>query len=254
MELHDINKLPSEEGILRFPISMARISNAQDANNCFDYIDHINPKKISAPKVWLNFCYWDFLYLYSKEKAIELKRKFSQLIVNHKNACKKIIQKPHFLDWDTKKPIFFIEKSFAFDVWNKLYIDYDYDIFEILMRLKKIYQEDLLFQKYIKEDLEFGHKKDLSDNQLMFFLEEHLIMYLISKWKIKLYNEYVPNYKRTLICYPWPMLKQHIYLLQKNFFKLENKNNKYENCRYNLEGKKIYDAMKIDLEKYNYDS
>ena len=253
MELHDINKLPAQEGILRFPISMARISNAQDANNCFKYIDHINPKKISVPKVWLNFCYWDFLYLYSDEKAENLKKKFSQLIINHKNAAKKIIQKPHFIHWDTKNPIFFIEKSFAFDVWNKLYLDFDFDFFEILMRIKKIYDEDPLFQKYVQEDLLYSNKKELSENQLLFFLEEHTMMYLIAKGKIKLHNEYVPNPKRILISYPGPMLKQHIYLLQKNYLKLDNPENKYENCRYNLEHKKLYDAKKINLETYNYD-
>lgn len=254
MEFHDINKLPAEEWILRFPISMARISNAQDANKCFEYIDHINPKKISAPKVWLNFCYTDFLYLYSEEKAEALKKKFWKLIVDHKNACKKIIQKTHFIDWDLDKPVFFIEKSFAFDVWNKLYLDYDFDynIFEILNNLRKMYQEDLDFQRYVKQDLEHSGKNVLSENQIMYFLEEHLVCYLIAKWKMKLYNEYVPNYKWTLICYPWPMLKQHIYLLQKNFLKLENKQNKYEDCRYDLEWKKLYDATKIDLENYTY--
>jgi hypothetical protein len=49
------------------------------------------------------------------------------------------------------------------------------------------------------------------------------------------------------------MLKQHIYLLQKNFLKLENKQNRYENCRYDLKWKKLYDATKINLEEYNYD-
>jgi hypothetical protein len=254
MELHDVNKLPPKEWILRFPISMARISNAQDANKCFEYIDHINPEKISAPKVGVNFCYCDFLYLYSEERAVDLKKKFSQLIVNHQNACKNVIKKPHFIEWNRKKPVFFIEKAFAFDVRNTLYLDYNGNIFTTLMKLKKIYQEDKLFQKYVREDLAYWGRKELTENQLMFFLEEHLIAYLITKWAIRLHNEYIPSYKRALICYPWPMLKQHIYLLQKNFFKLENKQNKYENCRYNLEWKKLYDAMKIDLEKYNYES
>src|SRR3989344_9643254 len=89
----DVNKLPSEEGILVFPISMSRISNTQSAKKCWEYLKIFSPEKIIKPLVGLNVIYSDYLYFNSDEKASDLKNKFMSLILSHKNEMLKIISK-----------------------------------------------------------------------------------------------------------------------------------------------------------------
>ena len=71
-ELFDINKLPAEEGILLFPISMSKISNSQSAKECFKYANYFI-KKIIKPAIGVNLVYGDYLYFNSNEKANKLK-------------------------------------------------------------------------------------------------------------------------------------------------------------------------------------
>ena len=108
----DINKLPSEEGILVFPVSMSRISTSQSAKSCWEHMRIFSPDKIIKPLVGLNIIYSDFLYLYSDQKDSELKNKFSQLVINHKNELIKTINKNPF----------YIQQAFSFETWNQLYL------------------------------------------------------------------------------------------------------------------------------------
>ena len=50
-QFFDINKLPAEEGILVFPISMSRISNSQSTKKCWAYMKIFSPEKIIKPQV-----------------------------------------------------------------------------------------------------------------------------------------------------------------------------------------------------------
>jgi len=247
MEFYDINKFPAEEGILVFPISISRIDNeSQSAKTYWNYIKYINPSKINKSnpksKVGILFIYGDFLYLYSKEKAFILKSKFMNLIHHHKNSFQKIIKgHPHV-----------IQEAFSYKVWNQFYLDNDKFIY-YFEKIKELYKKDKLFKKYIKEDFkDLKNKKfKFDDNQLNFFLEEHMMFYLISKGQMELPNNFINNHEKwILVAYPGKPLKAHIYLHQKNFFKLENPKNKYQDSWYDLEEKKLYDFKKINLEEF----
>jgi hypothetical protein len=234
----DINKLPPEEGILIFPISMSRISNSQNPKSCWQYINIFSPKKIIKPVVGLNVIYGDYLYFNSDEKAADLKNKFMPLVLAHKNQFLKII---------SKNP-FYIEKAFSFATWNQVLLECK-DYTNLLGKLKIIYQKDAKFQKYMREDLKSSGKKKFDKNQLNFFLEETLLVYLISKGKVSLTNDYVRGHEKWILwCYPGKPLKSQIYLFQKNFFGFHNEKNKFENCFYDLEEKKLYDFSRIDLD------
>jgi hypothetical protein len=79
-------------------------------------------------------------------------------------------------------------------------------------------------------------------------LEEILILYLISKGKIRLCNDYVQDKQKWILqCYPGKPIFSEVYLFQKNFFRLENKQNIYQNSFYDLEEKKLYDYKKMVL-------
>ena len=243
---YDINKLPAEYGILVFPISIARTENStgQDPKQCIDYVKNFSPNKVSQPKIGLNMIYGDFLYLHSKEPAKNLKSKFMIRVLNHKNLFSKLVKKL----WNE----FQIQHAFSYETWNQLYLDYDGDFNFELRRIKHLYEKDSLLQKYIKEDSKFCGRR-VTEEQIDFFLEEHLMFYLISKGKIILPNQYVQGREKWILwCYPGSMLKAQIYLYQLNPLKLENPQNIYQNCMYDLESKKLIDFTRVDLETYNY--
>jgi len=43
-EFHDIRRFPKKEGIIVFAISLSRSGNAQNAKNCFEYMENLIPK------------------------------------------------------------------------------------------------------------------------------------------------------------------------------------------------------------------
>ncbi len=237
-EFFDINKIPAEEGILVFPISMSRISNVQTAKKCWTYMKIFSPKKVIKPLIGLNFIYGDYLYFNSEEKANKLKNKFLPLILSHKNEFMKIV----------KTNPFYIQKAFHFSTWNQIILECK-DFISYFGKLKKIYSKDKKFQEYLKQDFKDLGRGKLDDNQINFFLEETLLFYLVAKGKIKLSNEYVNGHEKWVLwCYPGNPLRTQIYLFQNNFFNLKNTKNKYENCCYNLEAKKLYDFDNVELE------
>jgi len=243
---HDINKLPKDYGILVFPISISRTENktGQDPTECLEYVNHFSPTKISAPKVGLNFVYSDSLYFYSNEKASVLKEKFMHIVLKHKNTLKKLISK--------EQQNLQIQHSFSYEVWNQLYLSYEGDFGHDFSNFKKIYHNDENFQKYLKEDADFSGR-DLDENQINFFLEEHFMLYLISKKKVAFPNEYIMGREQWVLwCYPGPPLKASIYTYQLNPLKLDAPDNLYQNHSYDLESKILTDATKVDLETYNY--
>ncbi|MBT4349256.1 hypothetical protein HOD19_00535 [bacterium] len=244
-QFFDINKFPTEEGMLVFPISMSRISNeSQNAKKYWEYVNFINPSKVdkskAESKVGVIFIYGDYLYLHSDEKASVLKRRYMDLVTTHRNSFGNLLKSDSHL----------INDGFSYKVWNQFYVDYGRFIY-YFEELKKIYQKDKEFQKYIKEDFDNLDNKDLKldDNQINFFLEEHLMLHLITKGQMKLENKFIDGREKwILMSYPGKPLKAHIYLHQKNFFKLDNPKNVYQDSWYDLEGKKLYDYKKIDLE------
>jgi hypothetical protein len=245
-QFYDINKLPKEYGILVFPISIARTDNhaGQTAEECFEQIKHFSPNKVSEPKIGLNMIYGDFLYLHSDEKASVLKQKFMSTVLQHKNGFQKLITK----EWDR----FQIQHAFSYEVWNQLYLSYAGDFRSDFNLLKKIYLEDQEFQKYINDDAVYCGR-ELTEDQLNFFLEEHLMFYLISKKKVSLPNEYIQGRERWVLwCYPGVPLKAQAYVYQKNPLRLDAPENVYQNHFYDLQSKKLIDFTKIDLATYEY--
>lgn len=237
----DINKLPSEKGLLLFGLSMNKLGNRQDAEHCMDDIRHLGTSKISKPFVGLNFIYSDFLYLYSDRPAPELKNSFMNQVIHHRNSMQRLIEKNHTQ--------FQIQHAFSYMVWNQLYVGTK-DFNELFISLKKIYKDDQVFQKYIQEDCAI-FEKEMEDNQVNFFLEEILMMYLLSKNKVKLPNEYIENNQKWILwCYPGRPLKSTVYMYRLNPFRLDWSENPYQNCQYDLEAKELINFDNVDLETY----
>jgi hypothetical protein len=93
------------------------------------------------------------------------------IVLNHKNAFLNLIIK----NWEK----FQIRQAFSFQVWNQLYLDYKGSNFtDDFQKLKKIYNNDEYFQKLIQDDTSFCGR-ELTIEQIDFFLEEFLLMYFI---------------------------------------------------------------------------
>jgi len=243
---YDINKLPKEYGILVFPISLARTENStgQDPKQCHEYVVHLTTDKVSDTKIGLNMVYGDFLYLHSKEVASTLKQKFMSIVLNHKNAFQNIIKKD--------KQRFQIQHGFSFEVWNQLYLDYKGDFDSDFRQFKASALEDEKFMRYLQDDAAYCGR-ELTEEQLNFFLEEHFMFYLASKGLVGFPNDYIQGREEWVLwCYPGKSLKAQVYVYQLNPLRLSNKKNIYENCVYDLESKKLIDFTRIDLDTYNY--
>lgn len=240
---YDINKLPSEKGLLLFGLSMNKLFLRQNPEKCIEDVRIFHTAKVTKPLVGLNFIYSDFLYLYSNKPAPELKESFMHQMIEHKNGLQKIIEK-NSLDFQ-------IQHAFNYIAWAQLYIGTK-NFNQLFATLKKFYAEDEKLQKYMKEDCD-RYGKEMEDNQVNFFLEEILMFYLLTKNQIQLPNDYVENNQKwILFCYPGSPLKSTVYFYQKNVFDINWEENPYENCMYDLEAKKLIDFTRIDLETYNY--
>ena len=237
----DINKLPGEKGLLIFGLSMNKLFLRQSPGNCIADIRHFHTAKVSKPLIGLNFLYSDFLYLYSDEPAPKLKDSFMTQVISHKNGVQKLLEKDR-LDFQ-------IQHAFNYMTWSQVYVGTD-NFHELFHKVKLMYSEDPLFQKYVAEDSAlFG--REMTDNQTNFILEEILGFYLLSKNKVKLPNDYIENQQKwVLFCYPGRPLKSTIYLYQKNPFNLSWKENPYENAHFDLEAKKLIEFDRVDLETY----
>jgi hypothetical protein len=237
-KLFDINKLPMKEGILVFGISMSKISNIQNAKKCFEYMNHFIPKVIK-PMVGLNFLYSDNLYYYSNDPAVKLKKKYEVLVSSHKYEFLKIL----------KKFPAYIPKSFSFTTWSQQMLESNNFAF-YLGKLQKKYKDDKKFKKLVQKDIRLSGRR-VNSNNVNYILEEVLMFYLISKGKVRLHNDYIQDKEKwILLAYPGKPLFSEIYFFQKNWFKLENPKNKYENCYYDLEEQKLYNYDRLDLEGF----
>lgn len=237
----DINKLPPEKGLLLFGLSMNKLFLRQSPEHCVEDIRHFHTAKVSKPLIGLNFIYSDFLYLYSDKPAPLLKHSIMNQMISHKNGIQNILEKNN-LDFQ-------IQHAFNYMSWAQLYVGTK-DFNELFESLKKIYKEDLLFQKYIKEDCDM-YGREIEDNQVDFFLEEILMFYLLTKNQIKLPNEYIEGEQKwILFCYPGRPLKSTVYMYQLDPFKLKWPENPYQNAHFDLEAKQLVEFDRVDLESY----
>ncbi|HEX7651454.1 MAG TPA: hypothetical protein VF439_01940 [Candidatus Paceibacterota bacterium] len=237
----DINKLPAQKGLLLFGLSMNKLFLRQSPENCVQDIRHFHTAKVSKPLIGLNFIYSDFLYLYSNKPAPELKHSIMNEMIAHKNGVQNILER-NSLDFQ-------IQHAFSFMAWAQLYVGTT-NFNQLFGSLKKIYQEDALFQKYISDDCD-TYGRAMEDHQVDFFLEEILMFYLLTKNGVKLPNEYIEGQQKwILFCYPGRPLKSTIYLYQLNPFKLDWKENPYQNAHFDLEAKQLIEFDRVDLGTY----
>lgn len=235
----DINKFPKDWGIIVLPISMSRIANAQSPQECINALDFFLDK-ISVNKVGANFIYTEGLYMNFEKEAYATKNKFAQNAVSHMGGVRKLVAK------NFRK--FQIDSAFHFDSWFQMYLSHN-DFFSIFKKIKKFYDSDLEFQKYIAKDAK-ELNKELTEEQINFYLEEHAFAYLLLNRQLKLQNDFVNNHEEwVLMVYPGNPPLGQIYLYQKDPLNINNDSNPYKG-QYNLMKKFFIDYNKVDLETF----
>lgn len=236
--LHDLSRFPVEPGMIIFPISMSRIQNAQNPEKCFEFLELFWNKIKKTEGIGLIFLYTDYLYMYSDESAQLLRDRYYSRMSAHKHGFQNILEKnPQY-----------IKTAFTYMPWGQALINCA-PFTSMFGKLKKIFASDPLLQACVAYDGRVESVKELTENQINFFLEESLVLSLLSKGQIVLPNEYVQHRERwVLSCYPGKPIMTETFLYQKNPFKLFNTENRFENSYYDLEEKKLYDFLKIPLE------
>lgn len=240
----DINTLPVDEGILFFGISMNRIGNTQSTEKCFEYVQYLDTKITKTNGIGGVFLYSDYLYFLSQEPARILRDRYKDLMTSHKDGLLRLIAK------DQR----FVAKAFSFRTLGQLFVD-NSDIYKKSFDIvKKMYADDFVFQKYVREDAKNNNHETEEEEEVLFILEEITLFYLIQKGQIDLYNHFVTDTEKKWIlqCCPGKPLKSEVYLFQKNPLTILNTKNKYENSYYDLESKILYDYSRLDIETFNF--
>ncbi len=242
-EFFDINKLPTSPGVLFFGISMSRIGNAQSAEKCFEYMKFLASKIQYTEGTGMNICYGDYLYFHSDEPARNLRDRFKELMISHKNAFKNLLIKER--EWTLK--------AFSFFTFGQVILDNSDSFQSAFQKIKEFYSNDIIFRKYVLEDSKVTNH-NLGDRETVFILEEITIFYLAKKGVLKINNYFVNDFEKkwVLLAYPGKPLKSEVYLFQKNPLNLSNPNNIYENSCYDLEAKVLYDFLRLDIDTFDF--
>jgi hypothetical protein len=234
-QFYDINQFPAEEGLVLFPISMGRISNAQRAETYFGYLEHFLSKIKKTDGIGVVIVYSDYLYMHTDSGTPQESRaKYTELMIAHKNSFLRMLKKRTDL----------IPKAYTFLTWGQLLLN-SKNFTRYSSEFKALHQKDALLQRCVVAD---SAGKEVTEGQQNFILEESLLFHLITKGVFSLPNDYIQHREKWILnCYPGKPLATEAYLYQKNPFNLDNPKNKYQNSFYDLEEKKLYDLLKVDI-------
>lgn len=237
LEYFDINKFPQDWGMIVFPISMSRIGNAQSPTECIEWLRHFLPK-ILLNRVGAHFIYSEGLYMNFEQDGFDTKNRFANTAVSHMGGVKNLLQK-HNREFQ-------IDTAASFESWFQMYLSHR-DFFSCFTAVKKFYESDIEFQKYIAIDA-LANGKELTDAQLNFYLEEHTFSYLLINRQLRLQNDFVQDKQQWILeAYPGSPMLGRVYLFQKDPLSLNSDSNPYKG-QYDLSTHKFIPYAKVDLE------
>ena len=226
--------------MLVFPISMSRIANTQDAAHNWKHIEELAEKVARTEGIGLTILYSDYLYMHSSQDASEMRDKMLNSMLHHKRQFESLLAKHHW----------YIPRAFNFLTWGQAILQSRKPYMDCFKKLEKLYKENKEFRKCVHDDIKKSKRSTKDGSAVRFILDECVLLNLFQKGQIEVFNDYVFHHERwILFCYPGKPLKSEVWISQKNPFKLRNAQNRYEDSFYDLEGKKLYDYLKINLEK-----
>ncbi|MFA5992860.1 MAG: hypothetical protein WC796_04090 [Candidatus Pacearchaeota archaeon] len=230
-ELHDLNQLPTD-GYVVFPLSMSRIGNAQNAEECYKWLEFFE-KKITVLGLDAIFLYTNGLYYNDNSPALEIRKKTNGQMISHSNAIRNLVIKKrkympqaiHFVPWD-----YIILNSQDFPIYYE--------------KLKKLDKEDKEFHKLLIEVLKDRREDEANIN---FIIEEIAVGHIIRQKGIEFPKTLVKKDNFRLIAYPGPPLKADIYQWKKKILP-QNKEFPFYASHYDLDKKIIYNFDEMELQ------
>lgn len=239
---YDINQFPQEEGVLFWGISMNRIGNRQSASRTFEDLEWIATKIGKTEGIGMVTWYSDYLYFHSDEPAKVLRDRYKDLMIQHKQRLLNTLSQDNA--W--------IRKAFSFLTTGQLILDNSSEFSTALAKILELYRQDEKFQECIAFDAK-NDSHGLGENEVMFILEEITLMHLAAKGRLNFNNRFISGTEKWVLqVYPGKPLKSEVYLSQKNPLGLSNSGNRFEDAYYDVEGRKLYEYSRIDLDTFSF--
>ena len=226
---YDINKLPTD-GYLIFPLSMSRLANGQNPEECYEMIKFFE-SKVSEVGIDLVLLYTNGLYYNNNESALEVRKRTNGQMLSHRNALSKLVVKEkkyitqaiHFLPWD-----YTILDTPRFE-----------EFFQIL---KKASQTDVDFNNLLKQAL-MGREE--SEANMNFIIEEIVVTHLIREQIISFPKTLVKKDVFRLVVYPGQPFEADRYQCEKRLLpRNEGCVNPYRAAHYDFSQKVLFDFDK----------
>lgn len=240
-----LEKFPNKEWAIIAPISLSKVLNDQSPENIketlYDLLPKVKTPGISVSILHTTSLYGKFDWDYRKWERIT--EQTNRTLINS-------------LSTEVTKPLAINMNYLQFINRSQLRLLALVDIEWCFNKLSDIYENDSEFQELMKLDCQECNR-ELSNEQINFFLEEHLITTLVSRNKIIISQTLVQNPKWQLRMYPGAPLRHQVYMMQKRIWlgspNYKNWIQQYEYSWYNSENKLMYDMSKIDLDTYKRD-
>lgn len=233
----DISKL-SGSGYVIFPLSMSRLSTGQSPEIIYDFLKFLEPKieSISNDVVLL---YTDGLYLNSDDKALDLRKKMINQMLNHKMGLLKLIYKE-------KK---YVPKAFHFLPWDYSILSTE-NFHNAKTALIKASKNDERFKECLMNDLKIQGRES-SDANNSFLIEETVITHLLTQKEIPLPHTLAPENGWRLICYPGEPISSWVYVYKNNLLPKKSFSDKQDNLfahsLYNMDKRILIDFDVMDI-------
>jgi hypothetical protein len=234
---YNINKLEGD-GYLILPISMSRISTGQSPEKVYEILSSFDDILYTLNNDVI-LMYTNGLYFNTDEIASKKRIKTNNQILTHSQELRSIIRK---------------QKEFSSKAIHFLPIDYiilnSENFQEMFNVLKKQIEVDENFKKYIEDDLKRLAKREMSEANINFTLEEIVISHILREQMVELPYKLAKNDDWRLVCYPGNYIKSEVYVYQQKFLE-RNKNckNEYRGSLYNFDKKVLEVFDEINLEE-----
>lgn len=233
----DISRVP-KNGYLIFPLSMSRLANAQQASVLYDFLKFFE-QKIEYISVDVIFLYTNDLYLSVEERAIELRKKVLDQMLNHKNEFLSILLKE-------KK---YTPQAFHFLPWDYAVLGAE-DFSELRARLVKAQHENSEFAAFLQQDLA-STGRDETEANFNFLIEEIAISHLLIQKRIPLPHALTTPEGWRLLCYPGDPLQAWVWAVKNGILPLRTdlpkEQLKFSRAFYNIEKKALIDFETAEL-------
>jgi hypothetical protein len=197
-ENFDISKLP-DSGYVVLPLSISRLFTGQSPEVIYEFLKFFEQKveSISNDVVLL---YTDGLYLNNEDRALDLRKKMLNQMLDHKEKLLKLIYKE-------KK---FVPKAFHFMTFDNAIINGEgYN--EARAKLTSEYSTNDNFKKSVLSDLK-KYGREEADTNVSFLIEEVVVDHLLKQKAIPFPHTLTNPNGWRLICYPGDPLNSSVFV------------------------------------------